>query len=188
MKTKSFFSDKSKAIIACLIVVITSLGFTACSDKDDNPVNSQLTEQIQGSWILINDFQGDDDNAYFEAEDLDDFIPSLLEAHREVTYVEFEENGKGWFIFFAVDNDNEPVGNEKDGLQLSMNFDYAIQSDGSIKITSSTPIEETDDSDDFRFRYENGSLIADDGEQQFTLHRLSQAEDAQMTAWMIALG
>lgn len=192
MNGKRFSIVSISGLRTLMFAVLVAVGFTACSDNDDDPVvNPQLVEQIQGQWMAINDFWGEDDEAYFEAEDFedaDDIDPSIFDAHREVTYVEFEENGKGWFIFFAVDNDNEPVGNEKDGLQLSMNFEYAIQSDGSIKITSSTPIEETDDSEDFRFRYENGNLIADDGEMQFTLHRPSQAEDAQMTAWKIALG
>ena len=193
MKTKNFFKNGMQAMIACLFAAVMTLSFSACSDYDNpvEPANQALTKQIQGQWIAINDFQGDDVKAYFDEEDFDDvegIDPSIFDAHREVVYVNFDEFGNGSFLFFAVDSDNEPVGGEGDGLQLAMAFDYTVQPDGSIKITSKAPINGFEENDNFRFRYENGSLIADDGKQQFTLHRLSQAEDAQMTTWKIALG
>ena len=193
MKTMNFFQNKSKAISACLFTVFMLLGFTACSEED-NPVvvNQALLHNVQGQWILINDFLADDDdNAYFDDDELDDIEgidPAIFDFHREVIHVNFDELGNGSFLFFAVDNNNEPVGGEGDGLQLALSFNYAIQPDGSIKITSKAPIEGFEENDDFRFHYENGNLIADDGKQQFTLHRLSQAEETQMTAWKIALG
>ena len=193
MKTKNFFKNGMQAMIACLFAAVMTLSFSACSDYENpvEPANQALTKQIQGQWIAINDFQGDDVKAYFDEEDFDDvegIDPSIFDAHREVVYVNFDEFGNGSFLFFAVDSDNEPVGGEGDGLQLAMAFDYTVQPDGSIKITSKAPINGFEENDNFRFRYENGSLIADDGKQQFTLHRLSQAEDAQMTTWKIALG
>ena len=189
MNEKRFSFVSMSGFRALMCAVLVAVGLAACSDKDDNPVvNPQLVEQIQGNWIAINDFWGEDDDAYFESEDFEDIDPSIFDAHREVVYVNFDEFGNGSFLFFAVDGDNEPVGGEGDGLQLALAFDYTVQPDGSIKITSKAPINGFEENDNFRFRYENGSLIADDGKQQFTLHRPSQAEDAQMTTWKIALG
>lgn len=193
MKTMNYFQNKSKAIIACLFAVVLSLGFVACTIHDDNPVDTpQLADKIQGQWILISDFSADDDdNAYFDEDELDDIEgidPAIFDFHREVVYVNLDELGNGSLLFFVVDGNNEPVGGEGDGLQMALAFNYTVQADGSIKVTSKAPIEGFEENDDFTFRYENGSLIADSGEGQFTLHRPSQAEDTQMTAWKIALG
>ena len=189
----NFFQNKSKAIIAILFAVFMSFGFVACTLHDDNPVdNPQLADKIQGQWILISDFWADDDdNAYFDEDDFEDvegIDPSLFDSHREVVYVNFDELGNGSLLFFVVDRNNEPIGGEGDGLQMALAFKYTVQPDGSITVTSKAPIEGFEENDDFNFRYENGSLIADNGEEQFKLHRPSQAEDAQMTAWKIALG
>ena len=189
MNEKRFSFVSMSGFRALMCAVFVAVGLAACTRHDDNPVvNPQLVEQIQGNWIAINDFWDEDDDAYFESEDFEDIDPSLFDAHREVVYVDFDEAGNGSFLFFAVDQNNEPVGGEGDGLQLAMSFNYAIQPDGSIKVISKAPTEDMEDNEEFRFRYENGSLIADDGEQQFTLHRPTAAEAAQMTTWMIALG
>ena len=192
MNEKRFSFVSMSGLRALMCAVLVAVGLAACSDKDDNPVvNPQLVEQIQGQWILINDFQGEDDKAYFDEEDFEDvegIDPSIFDFHREVVYMNFEKSGNGSFIFFVVDQNNEPVGEEDDYLQMYMDFDYAIQPDGSIKVFNVTNINGFEDNEEFRFRYENGSLIADDGKQQFTLHRPSQAEAAQMEMWMPILG
>ena len=92
MKTKNSLSSKSKAIIACLFAAVMSLSFSACSEYDNpvEPASQALTNQIQGQWIAINDFQGEDVKAYFDEEDFDDvegIDPSIFDAHREVVYV-----------------------------------------------------------------------------------------------------
>ena len=38
MKTKQFFLSSAKAAAACLLAIVMSLGFAACSDSTDNPV------------------------------------------------------------------------------------------------------------------------------------------------------
>lgn len=180
-------------MLASILILCSAAMFISCSDNDGGGTkNSQLTDQIQGQWILINDFiADDDDDAYFEDDDFDDIegiTPSIFDFHREVTYVYLDELGNGSLLFFAVDSNNEPVGGEGDGLQMALAFNYTVQADGNIQITSKAPIEGMEENDDFSFRYENGHLIADSGEQQFTLHRPSQAEETQMTTWKIALG
>ncbi|MBR1667753.1 MAG: hypothetical protein IJ693_05660 [Bacteroidaceae bacterium] len=192
MNEKRFSFVSMSGLRALMCAVLVAVGLAACSDKDDNPVvNPQLVEQIQGEWILINDFWGEEDEPYFEAEDFDDvegIDPSIFDYHREVVYVNLQKSGKGSFIFFIVDQNNEPVGKEGDYLQMYMDFDYAIQSDGSIKVLNVTDIDGFEDKEEFRFRYDNGSLIADDGETQFTLHRVSDDEAAQLDYWMPILG
>ena len=189
MNEKRFSFVSMSGLRALMCAVLVAVGLAACSDKDDNPVvNPQLVEQIQGQWILINDFWGEDDDAYFESEDFEGIDPSIFDYHREVVYVNLQKSGKGSFIFFIVDQNNEPVGKEGDDLQMYMDFDYAIQSDGSIKVLNVTDIDGFEDNEEFRFRYDNGSLIADDGEEQFALHRPSQPEAAQLEYWMQFLG
>lgn len=189
MNEKRFSFVSMSGLRALMCAVLVAVGLAACSDKDDNPVvNPQLVEQIQGQWILINDFWGEDDDAYFESEDFEGIDPSIFDYHREVVYVNLQKSGKGSFIFFIVDQNNEPVGKEGDDLQMYMDFDYAIQSDGSIKVLNVTDIDGFEDNEEFRFRYDNGSLIADDGEEQFALHRPRQPEAAQLEYWMQFLG
>ena len=182
-------------MLTCILTLCGAAMFTSCSDNDgDGTQNSPLAEQIQGQWILISDFTADDDDdddAYFEDDDFDDIegiTPSIFDFHREVIHVNLDELGNGSLLFFAVDSNNDPVGGEGDGLQMALAFAYTVQADGSILVTSKAPIEGMEENDEFSFRYENGHLIADSGEQQFALHRLSQAEETQMTTWKIALG
>ena len=67
MNEKRFSFVSMSGFRALMCAVLVAVGLAACSDKDDNPVvNPQLVEQIQGQWILINDFQGEDVKASYE--------------------------------------------------------------------------------------------------------------------------
>jgi hypothetical protein len=79
-----------------------------------------------------------------------------------------------------------PVGGIGDGMQFAYAFNYTTLADKSIKVTS-TSVEE-DVSDGFSFKYENGNLTADDGKQIFTLHRINETEELQMSEWNQLLG
>ena len=73
-------------------------------------------------------------------------------------------------------------------MQMSVLFDYTVQPDGTIKVFNMTDVEGIEDNEDLTFRYDNGSLIADDGETQFTLHRVSDDEAAQLETWLEFFG
>ena len=57
MKEKHSFQNSPKAVIAFLFVALMSIGFIACSDKEDNPVNptepdsKDVTELLKGNWV-----------------------------------------------------------------------------------------------------------------------------------------
>jgi hypothetical protein len=176
---------------ALMCAVLVAVGLAACSDKDDNPVvNPQdVAKEIVGQWIMINDIPADADFNLEDFEIDDDFPVALLDDHKEVAYLRFSEDGEGMFIYFNVDKTNVPFGSEDDeDMQMSVLFDYTVQPDGTIKVFNMTDVDGTEDNEDLTFRYDNGSLIADDGETQFTLHRVSDDEAAQMETWLEFFG
>lgn len=190
MNEKRFSFVSMSVLRALMCAVLVAVGLAACSDKDDNPVvNPQLVEQIQGQWIMINDIPADADFNLEDFEIDDDFPVALLDDHKEVAYLRFSEDGEGMFIYFNVDKTNVPIGSEDDeDMQMSVLFDYTVQPDGTIKVFNMTDVDGTEDNEDLTFRYDNGSLIADDGETQFTLHRVSDDEAAQMETWLEFFG
>ncbi len=190
MNEKRFSFVSMSGLRALMCAVLVAVGLAACSDKDDNPVvDPQLVEQIYGQWILINDVPADTDINLEDFEIDDDFPVALLDDHKEVAYLRFSEDGEGMFIYFNVDKTNVPIGSEDDeDMQMSVLFDYTVQPDGTIKVFNMTDVEGTEDNEDLTFRYDNGSLIADDGETQFTLHRVSDDEAAQMETWLEFFG
>lgn len=187
MNEKRFSFVSMSGFRALMCAVLVAVGLAACSDKDDNPVvNPQLVEQIQGQWILINDVPADTDINLEDFEIDDDFPIGLFDDHKEVVNVILDDEGNGLILYFPVDNTGMPFTDEE--LRLAMAFDYTVLADGSISITSKAPVEGFEENEEFRFRYDNGSLIADDGETQFTLHRITDEEMEQMKIWMEALG
>jgi hypothetical protein len=190
MNEKRFSFVSMSGLRALMCAVLVAVGLAACSDKDDNPVvNPQLVEQIQGQWIMINDIPADADFNLEDFEIDDDFPVALLDVHKEVAYLSFSEDGEGMFIYFNVDKTNVPIGSEDDeDMQMSVLFDYTVQPDGTIKVFNMTDVDGKEDNEDLTFRYDNRSLIADDGETQFTLHRVSDDEAAQMETWLEFFG
>ena len=190
MNEKRFSFVSMSGLRALMCAVLVAVGLAACSDKDDNPVvNPQLVEQIQGQWIMINDIPADADFNLEDFEIDDDFPVALLDDHKEVAYLRFSEDGEGMFIYFKVDKTNVPIDSEDDeDMQMSVLFDYTVQPDGTIKVFNMTDVDGTEANEDLTFRYDNGSLIADDGEEQFALHRPSDDEAAQMETWLEFFG
>lgn len=191
MNEKRFSFVSMSGLRALMCAVLVAVGLAACSDKDDNPViNPQdVAKEIVGQWIMINDVPADADINLEDFEIDDDFPVALLDDHKEVAYLRFNESGEGMFIYFNVDKTNVPFGSEDDeDMQMSVLFDYTVQPDGTIKVFNMTDVDGTEDNEDLTFRYDNGSLIADDGETQFTLHRVSDDEAAQMETWLEFFG
>lgn len=187
MNEKRFPFVSMSGLRALMCAVLVAVGLAACSDKDDNPVvDPQLVEQIQGQWILINDVPADTDINLEDFEIDDDFPIGLFDDHKEVVNVILDDEGNGLIFYFPVDNTGMPFTDED--LRLAMAFDYTVLADGSISITSKAPVEGFEENENFRFRYESGSLIADDGENQFTLHRITDEEMEQLKIWREALG
>ncbi len=191
MNEKRFSFVSMSGFRALMCAMLVAVGLAACSDKDDNPViNPQdVAKEIVGQWIMINDVPADADINLEDFEIDDDFPVALLDDHKEVAYLRFNESGEGMFIYFNVDKTNVPFGSEDDeDMQMSVLFDYTVQPDGTIKVFNMTDVDGTEDNEDLTFRYDNGSLIADDGETQFTLHRVSDDEAAQMETWLEFFG
>lgn len=191
MNEKRFSFVSMSGLRALMCAMLVAVGLAACSDKDDNPVvNPQdVAKEIVGQWIMINDIPADADFNLEDFEIDDDFPVALLDDHKEVAYLRFNESGEGMFIYFNVDKTNVPFGSEDDeDMQMSVLFDYTVQPDGTIKVFNMTDVDGTEDNEDLTFRYDNGSLIADDGETQFTLHRVSDDEAAQMETWLEFFG
>ena len=191
MNEKRFSFVSMSGFRALMCAVLVAVGLAACSDKDDNPVvNPQdVAKEIVGQWIMINDIPADADFNLEDFEIDDDFPVALLDDHKEVAYLRFSEDGEGMFIYFNVDKTNVPFGSEDDeDMQMSVLFDYTVQPDGTIKVFNMTDVDGKEDNEDLTFRYDNRSLIADDGETQFTLHRVSDDEAAQMETWLEFFG
>lgn len=191
MNEKRFSFVSMSGLRALMCAVLVAVGLAACSDKDDNPViNPQdVAKEIVGQWIMTNDIPADADFNLEDFEIDDDFPVALLDDHKEVAYLRFNESGEGMFIYLIVDKTNVPIGSEDDeDMQMSVLFDYTVQPDGTIKVFNMTDVEGNEDNEDLTFRYDNGSLIADDGETQFTLHRVSDDEAAQMETWLEFFG
>ena len=191
MNEKRFSFVSMSGLRALMCAVLVAVGLAACSDKDDNPVvNPQdVAKEIVGQWIMINDIPADADFNLEDFEIDDDFPVALLDVHKEVAYLSFSEDGEGMFIYFNVDKTNVPIGSEDDeDMQMSVLFDYTVQPDGTIKVFNMTDVDGKEDNEDLTFRYDNRSLIADDGETQFTLHRVSDDEAAQMETWLEFFG
>jgi hypothetical protein len=191
MNEKRFSFVSMSGLRALMCAMLVAVGLAACSDKDDNPVvNPQdVAKEIVGQWIMINDIPADADFNLEDFEIDDDFPVALLDVHKEVAYLSFSEDGEGMFIYFNVDKTNVPIGSEDDeDMQMSVLFDYTVQPDGTIKVFNMTDVDGKEDNEDLTFRYDNRSLIADDGETQFTLHRVSDDEAAQMETWLEFFG
>ena len=191
MNEKRFSFVSMSGFRALMCAVLVAVGLAACTIHDDNPVvNPQdVAKEIVGQWIMINDIPADADFNLEDFEIDDDFPVALLDDHKEVAYLRFSEDGEGMFIYFNVDKTNVPFGSEDDeDMQMSVLFDYTVQPDGTIKVFNMTDVDGTEDNEDLTFRYDNGSLIADDGETQFTLHRVSDDEAAQMETWLEFFG
>ena len=191
MNEKRFSFVSMSGFRALMCAVLVAVGLAACTIHDDNPVvNPQdVAKEIVGQWIMINDIPADADFNLEDFEIDDDFPVALLDDHKEVAYLRFSEDGEGGFIYFNVDKTNVPFGSEDDeDMQMYVLFDYTVQPDGTIKVFNMTDVDGTEDNEDLTFRYDNGSLIADDGETQFTLHRVSDDEAAQMETWLEFFG
>ena len=147
------------------------LGLTSCSNSiSESEIQYPMDKRVLGTWFgIINLDEGDS-----------------LGNYRKVYRINLDEEGKGAHLSFVVDETSMPVGGIGDGMQFAYAFNYTTLADKSIKVTS-TSVEE-DVSDGFSFKYENGNLTADDGKQIFTLHRINETEELQMSEWNQLLG
>jgi len=137
MKTTSLLLNaRCKAAAAFLFAAILSLGFTACSDNSDNPINPSGPE-ITGKWYAEYAKTGT--------------VPGFEEGDNPVTFVkmvqyyEFEADGTGRWTVFSVDKDNVPVWQYGSlvGLDYAAGyFNYSTNSDGTVNINLLNELEE----------------------------------------------
>ena len=171
---------------ALMCAVLVAVGLAACTTHDDNPViNPQdVAKEIVGQWIMINDIPADADFNLEDFEIDDDFPVALLDDHKEVAYLRFNESGEGMFIYFNVDKTNVPIGSEDDeDMQMSVLFDYTVQPDGTIKVFNMTDVEGTEDNEDPTFRYDNALSKAENREKaREFLKQVKRGDYFQMAA------
>ena len=168
MNEKRFSFVSMSGLRALMCAMLVAVGLAACSDKDDNlVVNPQdVAKEIVGQWIMINDIPADTDINLEDFEIDDDFPVALMDDHKEVAYLRFNESGLGGFIYFNVDKTNVPIDSEDDeDMQMSVIFDYTVQPDGTIKVFNMTDVDGNEVNEDLTFRYDNGSLIAADDQR-----------------------
>ena len=175
MKTMNFFQNKSKAIIACLFAAVFSIGFSACSESDDDPLVNPLADKLIGTWYA--ELEGTDTDEDTGAEVFYKFVQAL----------EFNEDGTGNLYQFFVDENNEVMDLEDDVFGLLFNYTSSIN--GDIKYTiKNVMFGDPDDEDiDFDLHYANG-IITFDGADDFELKPATEPQKAQLQTWVMSRG
>lgn len=96
---------------------------TSCTEGIDNPVvpnQALLKEELVGSWISMVDA----DEGYYG-------IPGNL---HEITYIHLDEDGKGSYLFFLVNDNLEVI--DDDNTQFACAFNYSTTADGKVLVSA----------------------------------------------------
>lgn len=147
------------------------LTLTSCTEGIDNPVNpnqTQLKEELVGTWFSMLEA----DEGYYE-------IPGKL---HEITYINLEADGKGSYLFFLVDENLEVIDDEN--TQFACAFEYTTTADGKVLISARKSIDDFELERNITLSYDNGHLLADDGEYVFKMDHPSDMQKSQMTIWL----
>ena len=162
-----------------LAVILTIYGamstmLTSCSDVIDNPATpapAPLNDKLVGQWLAME-----------EAEAGRYDIPGNL---YEITYVTLQENGRGSYLFFVVNEDREVI--ERDDMQQACAFSFSTTADGNAVISARETINNLKLENDLTLSFENEVMKADDGEHVHAMHHPNRLEEAQLTLWWEAL-
>ncbi len=151
-----------------------SMVLTSCSDVIDNPANpipAPLNDKLVGQWLAME-----------EAEAGRYDIPGNL---YEITYVTLQEDGKGSYLLFVVNEDREVI--DRDDMQRACAFSFSTTADGNAVISARETINDLELENDLTLSFENDVVKADDGEHVRTMHHPNVLEEAQLTLWWQAL-
>ena len=147
------------------------VNLTSCTEGIDNPVNpnqTQLKEELVGTWFSMLEA----DEGYYE-------IPGKL---HEITYINLEADGKGSYLFFLVDENLEVIDDEN--TQFACAFEYTTTADGKVLVSARKAIDDFELERNITLSYDNGHLLADDGEYVFKMDHPSDMQKSQMTIWL----
>lgn len=106
-----------------------SMVLTSCSDVIDNPANptpAPLNDKLVGQWLAME-----------EAEAGRYDIPGNL---YEITYVTLQEDGKGSYLLFVVNEDREVI--DRDDMQRACAFSFSTTADGNAVISARETIND----------------------------------------------
>ena len=162
-------NKKESFLYRLMLAIVMMLGMTACSEKDDpvTPTNPLLKEELVGQWIMMED-----------AEEGFYGIPGNL---HEIVYLNLENDGKGSYLFFVVDDDRQVIDDDK--TQSACAFKYSTMTGSDVLISDRETIEDFQLESDLTISYDQGRLIVNDGEYTYKMHRLNDLERAQMILW-----
>ncbi len=152
---------------AILILCGLSTALTSCKDSDDGPKGTPISaEQLNKMW-------------YAEATKNYTFADGRQEQLKQVTVLNFSENGTGREYSFYVDADNE-VCDDADGL-LGIEFTYT-NNDGIIRTTRKDILNDATADLVREFRYQDGKLVTSNAD--LSLSPATDAQKAQLEAWL----
>ena len=152
---------------AILILCGLSTALTSCKDSDDGPKGTPISaEQLNKMW-------------YAEATKNYTFADGRQEQLKQVTVLNFSENGTGREYSFYVDADNE-VCDDADGL-LGIEFTYT-NNDGVIRTTRKDILNDATADLVREFRYQDGKLVTSNAD--LSLSPATDAQKAQLEAWL----
>lgn len=152
---------------AILILCGLSTALTSCKDSDDGPKGTPISaEQLSKMW-------------YAEATKNYTFADGRQEQLKQVTALDFDEDGTGREYSFYVGADNE-VCDEADGL-LGAEFTYT-NNDGVIRTTRKDILNDATADLVREFRYQDGKLTTSNAD--LSLSPATDAQKAQLEAWL----
>ena len=139
MKTKHILLSSLKATGAFVLATVMSLGFTACTDKDDATAQNPLGDKITGTFYQLYQATGTVDHVIDKTD-----ILSETEVSRDYTRVvevyQFQDNGTGlWNRYFLDNKSNEPFAELGEGSGHPGSFEYTTRDDGTVTVTLTSP-------------------------------------------------
>ena len=135
MRTRKIQLRSTKAIRALLLATVMSLGFAACTDKDDATAQNPLGDKIIGTFFQLYHATGTVDHVIDKSDPL-----SEKEISRDYTRVvevyQFQNNGTGlWNRYFLDNKSSEPFAELGQGSGHPGSFEYTTHADGTVSLT-----------------------------------------------------
>ena len=164
---------KSMKTLAAILTFCGAMcmSLTSCSESFDTPVNPSealLKQELVGQWISMVDA----DEGYYN-------IPGNL---HEITYINLEDNGKGSYLFFLVNDNFEVI--DDDNTQFACAFDYSTTATGKVLVSARKAIDDFELEKNITLSYDNDCLLADDGDYVFKMNHLNDMEKELLTIWL----
>lgn len=135
MRPRKIQLRSTKAIRALLLATVMSLGFAACTDKDDATAQNPLGDKIIGTFFQLYHATGTVDHVIDKSDPL-----SEKEISRDYTRVvevyQFQNNGTGlWNRYFLDNKSSEPFAELGQGSGHPGSFEYTTHADGTVSLT-----------------------------------------------------